>query len=177
MTLDRLLAATAIALGVLAAAFGPPSPPRSISPVELATWLRDGKNHLRVIDLRPAEAFDADHVTRAESMSLAAIPQASFESTDTIVMYSDAEAACEKAAAALRARGLNEVYVLHRGLAGWLEDVMYPVISASASPEEREAFTKIAELSRFFGGSPRVGDRAAGSSAAETATRIKRRGC
>lgn len=177
MTLERRLGATAILLGALAAAFSPPAPPKSIAPVELAHWLRAGKEHLRVIDIRSGEAFDSYHVTRAENVPLAAIEQAEFASTDTIVLYSDPGNSSEIAAAEMRARGVSDIYVLRRGLAGWVEDVMYPAVAPGASPGDRQAADEIAELSRFFGGSPRIGGQSTGSSAVTTAARARRRGC
>jgi rhodanese-related sulfurtransferase len=175
MTLERRLGATAVLLGALAVAFGPPVPPKSIAPLELARWLRAGKDHLRVIDIRSGEAFDVLHVTRAESVPLAAIADTAFASTDAIVLYSDAGASSEKAVAELRARGATDIYVLRRGMAGWLEDVMYPALAPRATPSEQEA--EIAELSRFFGGSPRIAGPSTTSSAAEAAARTRRRGC
>ena len=177
MTLERWLGAMAILLGALAAAFSPPAPPKSIAPVELAQWLRAGKEHLRVIDIRSGEAFDSYHVTRAESIPLAAIAQTAFASTDTIVLYSDAGNSSETAAAEIRVRGASDIYVLRRGLAGWLDDVMDPAIAPGASPGDRQAADEIAELSRFFGGSPRIGAQSTGSSAATAAARARRRGC
>jgi hypothetical protein len=89
----------------------------------------------------------------------------------------------------VRALGHQQVYFLRGGLYEWLDDVMNPAIAATASDSARDEFERIAAISRYFGGVPRIGasvssqpsipiphkrDDGAGST---TVARVRGRGC
>ena len=127
MTIGRALAILAFVLGALAALAGsvmPPAPREAVqddrvSAHVLTEWLRAKKSGLRVIDLRPIEAFDAYHIQGAEDVPMATIAQAKFAPTETIVLYADTDIRAEQAWVTLRARGLTNVHILRGGLAEW----------------------------------------------------------
>jgi rhodanese-related sulfurtransferase len=196
------LAAAALALGGLAAIVRSPVPPASsldvaalaravereddhVTAVELATWIKDRKPGLRVIDIRPAAAFDSFHVPTAERIPLDRLVTTPFSDGETIVLYSDGGAHAAQGWVFLRARGLRQVYFLRGGLADWLDEVMHPVLAPDAAPDVRAAFERSAALSRYFGGAPRretAAEHAARATAprptaADTAARMRRRGC
>ena len=77
----------------------------------------------------------------------------------------------------LRSLGLTNVYFLRGGLGEWLEDVMTPMLPNDATPAERDAFRKIAELSVYFGGHPGTGPRPPASSTSEKVKAMRRGGC
>ncbi len=85
----------------------------------LSAWLAAKKSGLRVIDLRPVEAFDAYHLPGAEDVPIAALAQTHFARTETIVLYADTDARAEQVWVTLRARGLANVHILRGGLAEW----------------------------------------------------------
>jgi hypothetical protein len=72
----------------------------------------------------------------------------------------------------LRALGHRRVLFLRNGLHEWLDDVMSPTLAADAPPGAEVAFARVAELSRWFGGTPR---RLTGTAPAPAEPR--RRGC
>lgn len=127
MTIGRAFGVTAFVLGAFAAVAGSATPPAPRQAVEddrvsaqlLTEWLRAKKSGLRVIDLRPVEAFDAYHIPGAEDVPIATITQAEFARTATIVLYAETEARAEQAWVTLRARGLTDVHILRGGLAEW----------------------------------------------------------
>lgn len=127
MTIGRALGVAAFVIGALAAAAGSAAPPRPRQAVEddrvsaqtLTEWLRAKKSGLRVIDLRPVDAFDAFHIPGAEDVPMAALATAEFARTETIVLYADNEMRAEQAWVTLRARGLTDVHTLRGGLAEW----------------------------------------------------------
>lgn len=127
MTIGRALGVAAFVLGALAAAAGSVTPPTPRQAVEddrvsaqtLTGWLRAKKSGLRVIDLRPSEAFDAFHIPGAEDVPMAMLAKAEFARTETIVLYADNEIRAEQAWVTLRARGLTDVHILRGGLAEW----------------------------------------------------------
>jgi rhodanese-related sulfurtransferase len=147
-----------------------------ITAVELATWIRERKPGLRVIDLRLAAEFDEYHLPRAEQIPLESLTKTPFQPDETIVLISDGGAHAAQAWVFLEALGHRQVYFLRGGLQEWLDEVMNPALAAKASPEEAKAFASVAELSRYFGGVPRLGV-APRPPAGSAVAAIRRRGC
>jgi 3-mercaptopyruvate sulfurtransferase SseA len=84
----------------------------------------------------------------------------------------------------LKAAGLRQVYFLRGGLGDWMDEVLNPTISPEASAQQKQAFEATAELSRYFGGQPRIGERTKPAKAADDepevaamVERARRRGC
>jgi rhodanese-related sulfurtransferase len=195
MTHLQILGAGAFGLAALAAFVGTPVPARPgeidvnqlagmiareedhVTAIDLAGWIKDRKPGLRVIDVRPAEAFDDFHLPTAENVPLPSISQAAFKTTDTLVLYSDGGAHAAQGWVLLRSLGYSRVYFLRGGLGEWLDDVMNPVIPANATPEETDAFKRTVELSQYFGGHPTVGDRPPATPVSQRVEAMKRRGC
>jgi rhodanese-related sulfurtransferase len=127
MTAPRTLGATALVLGALAAIVGSAEPsgssagsePARISAAELAEWQHAKKGGLRVVDLRPVDAFEASHIPGAEDLPAVSLVDAEFSRTETILLYAETEARADQASVTLRARGLTRVYVLRGGFAEW----------------------------------------------------------
>lgn len=171
----RALAAGAIVLATGAALAGPPYASAHasldarevaravardedhVTAVELAGWIRDRRPGLRVIDLRPPEAFDDYHVPGAERMTLDSLARDPFRRDETVVVYSDGGTQGAQGWLLLRALGMRNVFFLRGGMYEWLEQVMNPVLPDAAPPAARQAFARTAALSRYFGGVPRVG--------------------
>jgi len=151
-----------------------------VSAVELAAWLRARRRGLRVLDLRTATEYAAYHIPGAEHLPLEQLASARFAPDDTLVLYSELGVHAGQAWVLLRALGHPHVVFLRAGLREWLDDVMSPTIAADAPAEAQAAFDRVAELSRWFGGTPRrlpgAGD-AATETASAPARSIARRGC
>src|SRR5205807_2671959 len=130
----------------------------TVSPVELAEWIRDRKPHLRVVDTRTEAEFDAYHLPRAERLT----SSTTFAPDDTIVLV---------AGGSVRSRN---VYVLRGGIQAWIDEVMNPTITAEAAPSARAAYQRASVVSRYFGGVPRVVDKLPARANAAT---VRRRGC
>ena len=180
----RTLAALAACLGALAMLAGDPTPPQvprasavtvdvaavaqeiakekdHVTPLELARWIRDRKEGLRVIDIRSSEERDERLIPTAEAVELAALPSTAFRVTDTVVLYSAEGVHAGQAWVLLRALGVREVFFLRGGWAAWHEEVMHPTLEDGAPAEAQSAFAPAAELSRYFGGTPRIAPRPA----------------
>jgi rhodanese-related sulfurtransferase len=198
VTTNRALAATALVLGALAAAAGAPRPSTPgqidvdelasmvvheqdhVDAIDLAEWIRDQKPGLRVVDVRTESEFVEYHVPAAENIPIEALSRAHFAPNDTIVMYSQGGAHAAQAWVLLRALGYKQVFFLSGGLDEWAIDVMSPVLPDDATAAEQQAFARISEISRYFGGIPHTGPRpapGAASPAASVLTKLKRRGC
>ena len=146
-----------------------------MSAIELARWIRARRSGLRVIDVRTASEFRIFHLPGAEHIALEALADTRFGPDETIVLYSEVGIHGGQAWVFLRALGHRRVFFLRGGLHEWLDDVMSPAIAADAPPEALAAFAEIAELSRWFGGTPRWIDR--GAPASDDARLARRRGC
>jgi rhodanese-related sulfurtransferase len=180
MSPHRLLAAVAALAGVLAAFAGTPAPRKPvaapaaarpdvarlaaavaheddhITAIELAEWIRGRKPGLRIIDLRGKREFDTYHLPRAENVPIEPVVSTPFRAEETVVLISDGGAHAAQAWVLLQVLGHQKTYFLRGGLGEWLSDVMTPTLPANASPEATAAFRKASELSRYFGGTPRV---------------------
>jgi hypothetical protein len=77
---------------------------------------------------------------------------------EKIVLYSEGGYTPRRPAAA--GTGLSGVSTVLGGLDGWKDEVLFPTLSADASPAERARFERSAALAQFFGGQARVGGAA-----------------
>lgn len=207
-TPQRALAAAALGLGALAMIAGEPTRGSSarvdvtalarivereedhIGAIELARLIRARTPDLRLIDLRPAEAFREYAIPGAERMSLTDLTTQRFDPRATVVLYSEGGTHAAQGWFLLRARGIERVYFLRGGLFEWADEIMEARIAPDATREQRDAFREVAELSRYFGGQPSISDRprsvldeialpvrADSISGRETVRRLRRRGC
>jgi len=148
-----------------------------ISAVQLAGWLRERRPRLRVIDVRSTPEFFAYHIPGAEHVPLESLATARLLTDETIVLYSEAGAHGAQAWVFLRALGYRHVFFLRAGLHEWLDDVMSPTLAANAPADAQAAFDRIAELSRWFGGTPRRLTAGIPGAPEDAAVAQRRRGC
>ena len=194
----RTLAGTALGLGMLALLVGDgpaaresvrvPSPDRlpwideyddaPVDAVTVAVWLRDRRPGLSVLDVRPAPAYADFHLPRAANVPPSALAGVPADSAATVVVYGDTPADAQRAWVILRAFGHPDVRALEEGIRGWLVDVMNPVLPPPVTAADSLEFDRRANLSRYFGGLPRLGEPMDASGATEEVlTRMRRRGC
>src|SRR4051812_15128024 len=167
----RALAVAALALGALAAIVRTPVPQASgvdvaalaravereddhITAIELATWIKDRKPGLRVIDVRSAAEFDNFHLPTAERIPLDALVTTPFTDPEIVVLYSDGGAHAAQGWVFLRARGHRQGYFLRGGLADWLDAGVHPPPAPGAAPGARARVRPGPAPGRKFGGAP-----------------------
>jgi rhodanese-related sulfurtransferase len=124
---------------------------------ELAGWIVAGREDYRLIDLRSPKEYAEYHIPSAENLALAALPDSSLLANEKLVLYSEGGIHASQAWMLLRAKGFKHVYTLKGGLEQWKEDVLFPALAATATPQDRARFERAAAMARFFGGSPRTG--------------------
>jgi rhodanese-related sulfurtransferase len=177
------LSIAALTLGALAAVSGAPTPeatfPPSVAVLELARWIRNDKLGLRVIDVRDTAAFEAFAIPGAEHVSLGRVGGMDAQPGQTVVLYGEDDAAVVEAARALSGAGGSNVLVLRGGAEEWARTIVSPVLPPNPSPDQAAASREIAEMSRWFGGVPRIGDASSSGrdSLRASLARIQRRGC
>ena len=153
----------------------------SITPVELAGWIKDRKPGLRIVDLRDPKDFDVFHLPNAESVP----PDASgmglgFKRSEVVVVYDEDGASTTDVLPKLLWLADSSHYVLRGGLNAWLDEVLNPVLLSGATAEETSSFDRAADLSRYFGGVPRrldATETAAFKRRKPSASETRRRGC
>lgn len=146
-----------------------------VTGIELGQWIMARRAGLRVIDLRSRPEFDSLHIPTAEQVAIDTLDRVRFSSSETIVLYSEGGAHSAQAWVFLRALGHANVFFLRGGVHEWVEDILSPGLPKDATNAERERFAKASELSRYFGGLPRVGITR--EEKAATISQIRRRGC
>lgn len=170
------LAFVVAAGALLAETVAPVTVVQLVTPMELARWIREARSDLDVIDTREPEEYAAGHIPTARN-----VPSTRFEGVpamghSTVVLYDESGVAVTSLAASVSPDGSVEVYVLERGIDGWLDEAMAPRLPDTATAAERAAFAEQAELSRWFGGLPRivVVEPVAGQAAESLPARSKR---
>jgi rhodanese-related sulfurtransferase len=173
LTLNQKLGTLALALGALAV-FADVAPGHTVkmnakelltgvaraedhvTPPELAAWIIEGRTDYRLVDVRDEEAFAEYHIPTAENVPLATVADGTLSRTDKIVLYGDGGIHAAQAWMVLKGKGYTRVYTLLEGLDAWKDEVLFPVMSQSPSPEEQARFERAAQVAKFFGGQPRA---------------------
>jgi rhodanese-related sulfurtransferase len=153
--LHRTLALAATILGGAAAAASDRTAPASISAVALAERIKAGEP-TRLFDLRAREEFERFHIPSAAPTTLAALLDTQLPPSPPIVLYAADPASATQAWTRLRARGYADVTYLRDGLYEWIARVHEPALAIDATAAERVEFERLSELSRYFGGRPRL---------------------
>lgn len=172
MSAPRVLGGLAAMLAVLALLAGSPAPRGlgdvgalaediaaerdHIDAIELARWIRDGRPGLVVLDVRGDSAHAAFSIPGARAITVPEVAARPLPPDETLVLYSEGGAHAAQAWVLLRARGAREVYYLRGGLFEWVNQVLEARLPDGADDAAREAFRDVAELSRWFGGTPLV---------------------
>jgi rhodanese-related sulfurtransferase len=120
-----------------------------VSADQLAEWIML-KSPVRVIDLRDSTAFASYHIPTAESLTLEDLLKEHTLKDRMLVLYSEGGIHAAQAWMLLKAQGHTNVSTLKGGLTSWNEDILFPVISKIASPEERVLLAKRKALSEYF---------------------------
>lgn len=127
-----------------------------VDAIELATWIRDGRKGLRIIDVRDMIDSTTYTIPGAVVVPLRDIVTLEVDAGDDLVVYSDGGAHAAQAWVLLRARGVTNVRVLKDGMAAWEDDVLSPTAPSADDPEAQRDFQRVRELSLWFGGRPRL---------------------
>jgi rhodanese-related sulfurtransferase len=187
LTLNQKLAALALALGVGALFAQPHRGPvvrldtrelamiveqevDHVTPAELAAWIVEGRSDYRLLDLRNEQDYAAYHIPTAENVPVAQLPEFPLLPTEKVVLYSEGGIHAAQAWMLMRAQGHEAVYTVLGGLDGWKDEVVFPVMPAEATAEQRARFERSAALAKFFGGQARVASEATPASGAAPMT-------
>jgi hypothetical protein len=127
-----------------------------VTPRELAAWIVEGRADYRLVDIREPLAYAQYHIPGAENVPLATVLDGALARTDKIVLYGDGGIHAAQAWMVLKGRGFSQVYTLLEGLDAWKDEVLFPVMPQSPTPEQQAQFERAAHVAKFFGGQPRA---------------------
>ena len=83
-----------------------------VTATQLATWMRNRRPGLRIVDLRSDSAYVVGHIPGAEHMSISQLQHAGFRHEETVVLYTTHGE---------RMPGVAHVYWLRGGAAAWMD--------------------------------------------------------
>ncbi|MFN0180054.1 MAG: rhodanese-like domain-containing protein [Gemmatimonadales bacterium] len=126
-----------------------------IAAVDLARRIRARETGLRVIDLRPAEAFASMSVPGATRSSIDSLIGSPSRPGETLVVYGDGPFPAQ--AWILLVLAGHQALYLGGGLEAWEAAIINPVLPAQPTDAESARWIEVAELSRYFGGFPITG--------------------
>jgi rhodanese-related sulfurtransferase len=141
-----------------------------VTPAELAAWIIEGRGDYRLVDVRDEKAFALYHIPTAENVPLATVTDGTLGRTEKVVLYGDGGIHAAQAWMVLKGQGHTRVYTLLEGLDAWKDEVLFPVMPQSPTPEQQARFARSASVAKFFGGQPRAA-ATPGSEAAAMPTR------
>jgi len=128
---------------------------------ELADRIIAGATDYRLLDLRSDSAYAAYHIPGAEHVSITDLPDYPLLRNEQIILYSGGGIHAAQAWFLLKAKKYPGVYSLLGGINAWEDEILFPQLASDAPPDQVEAFAKTQEVSRYFGGTPTIGGRAA----------------
>ena len=151
---------------------------QQVSTVQLARWLKEKKEGLRVIDLRESSDFAVYHIPGAQQFSADVIAPST--QAATLVLYSDTGSISDRkfAEALLPDGSESEVYVLRGGVNAWLHEIMLPRLPANPNAEQRQSYEERKQLSHYFGGHASALEADTSRvSTSDAVRKLKRMGC
>lgn len=144
---------------------------RSIDVVTVAELLRD-RQALLLVDLRSQEVFERFALPGAVSLDQA-LENEAWNSNVMLVVYGH-----ENNRSWHRLLQHAEVRFLDHGVEQWLSTILSPTVHRNATASELWEFERVADVSRYFGGVPRITDLADTSfDLKNSLATLERRGC
>ncbi len=123
-----------------------------LEPEELADHLLRGNTKLLLVDIRPAEEYQAFHLKGALNLPLNQLAEAltSYKNKELIVLYSNGMTHPAQARDSLYRQGYRNIYILTDGLKGFLERCLKPV-SLRDEPPPPAVAAQVMAWRQYFG--------------------------
>jgi rhodanese-related sulfurtransferase len=128
-----------------------------VDPLDVADWIVAGRGDYRLLDVRSDRAFAEYHVPTAEHVPLTSLAEAGLGRQEKLVVYADDGTRSAQAWMLLRAMGYRAVYMMHGGLEGWRDQVLFPSLAEHPTAFQAQRDEKLKALSAYFGGTPQAG--------------------
>ena len=176
----RVLAAALLAAGLIAAVAGDPyrgshltvdaqalslraaTGADSVEAVALANWIIQGRDDFTLVDLRSTKDFDEYHIPSAQNLPMASLTSSVLAHNQKIVLCGEDGTQTAKAWYLLQAEGYKDVYIVNGGMKAWHDQVLFPTKTPAT---DAQVFDKLAQVARYFGGTPQVAGAPAAAAA------------
>jgi rhodanese-related sulfurtransferase len=174
LSISKKLALAALLLGILALFIGNPADNNKIyvnakemalSTVKdqdkvavstLADWLIKEKSDFTLVDLRSEKEFAEYNIPSSVNIKMEELLTSGLMRNQKILLYGTDDIAAAQAWFVLKSSNYKAVYILTGGMNGWKNEILFPKLSANATPEETAAFDKLKQISLHFGGTPQI---------------------
>lgn len=127
-----------------------------INPTELADDIIQGKADFMLIDLNDEKVFNEYHIPFSVNYTTEDLNPDNIPRNERIIIYSNDNIKSAQAWFLLKAQKYRAVYLLKGGLSNWKECILFPKLSEGTTAEEKARNSKLVEVSKFFGGQPRL---------------------
>ena len=122
----------------------------------LADWLIKENSDFTLIDLRSEKEFNEYNIPTSVNIPVENVLSSDLMRNQKILLYGNDDVASAQAWFILRSSNYKAVYILKGGLDAWKNEILFPKLDASATPEQTAAFEKIKQVSLHFGGTPQI---------------------
>ena len=174
LSTPKKLAIVAAILGMLALIIGDPTNGNKISVnaktlalstikdqdkidvTTLADWLIKGNADYALIDLRTEKEYSEYNIPSSINIKMEDLLSSDLMRNQKILLYGDDDVAAAQAWFILKSSDFKGVYILKGGMTAWKDEIMFPKLSANATPEQTASFEKVKQVSLFFGGTPQI---------------------
>jgi rhodanese-related sulfurtransferase len=126
-----------------------------LDPLQLAEWIFDKQDDFLLVDLRTRSKFAQYHLPYAKHLGSLGMDASALHGKPMIVAYLGDASVPPDVLAVLSGSSSPEVYLLWGGVDGWAKRVLFPDLTHTRSLKAEE-IERIAKLSRYFGGTPRL---------------------
>ena len=129
----------------------------NITVEDLADAIIKSKIDFRLVDLRKPSEFAKYYIPSSENIQVSELLTSDLQRNDNILLYSDNDFETAQAWFLLKSNNYKGVSVLKGGLKSWKENILFPACVCEPIPttEQQHKHNKLAEVSKYFGGSLR----------------------
>jgi len=122
----------------------------------LADNMIQSKADFMLVDLSDEQKYAEYHIPLALNLKMQELNTDNLPRNQKIILYSDDNIKTAQAWFLLKANKYPAVYILDGGMKQWKDNILFPSIPEARNAEEKAKYNKLAEVSKFFGGQPRI---------------------
>lgn len=127
-----------------------------IDVITLADWLIKENVDYTLVDLRSEKDFGEYNIPSSENILVENILDSDLSRNQKILLYGNDDVTSAQAWFILKSANYKAVYILSGGMDAWKNEILFPKLDATATPEQTVAFEKVKQVSLHFGGSPQI---------------------
>lgn len=127
-----------------------------IDVMTLADWLIKENADYTLVDLRSEKEYGEYNIPSSVNIPIENVLDNDLARNQKILLYGNDDVTSAQAWFILKSANYKAVYILNGGMNAWKNEVLFPKLDAAATPEQKNAFEKVKQVSLHFGGSPQI---------------------